>query len=158
MSDQTTVEEKQKEESRAQITRRRFLTTLFAAASAIGLGAFLAPLVRFAYPVVTGPVFERLRLASVEDITPEGVRFEYQEVPGMLIQKQDGSFAAFSLVCTHLGCIVRWDAIDREFKCPCHAGFFDEDGEVISGPPPRPLNRFTIAVENGGIFVEGIES
>lgn len=150
--------EEQSPETVLQMTRRRFLALLFAVASALGLGAFLAPLIRFAYPVVKGPVFERLKIAEVAAVTPQGVRFDYQDVPGTLIQKEDKTFAAYSLVCTHLGCIVKWEAENKQFHCPCHAGYFDENGDVISGPPPRPLAKFVLAVEGNDIFVERIET
>lgn len=141
-----------------EVTRRRFLTLLFAVASAIGLGSFVAPLLRYAYPVLRGQVYERQKVAAASQVTSEGVRFDYQDVPSMLIQKEDKSFAAYSLVCTHLGCIVKWEPKNRDFHCPCHAGKFDENGQVISGPPPKPLTQYKIAVEGDNIFVEGIVS
>ncbi len=44
--------------------------------------------------------------------------------------------------CTHLACTVRWKEDDRTFICPCHDATFDEQGQVVDGPPPRPLDRF----------------
>ena len=159
MSDSTTnTSQAPPPETAAEITRRRFLTSLFALASALGLGAIAAPLARFAYPVIKGQVFERLKVASAAAVTSEGVRFDYQDVPAMLIQKEDKSFAAYSLVCTHLGCIVKWETRISQFHCPCHAGYFDEDGQVVAGPPPSPLARYKLTVEAGDIYVEGIES
>jgi cytochrome b6-f complex iron-sulfur subunit len=145
-------------ESAIEITRRRFLTLVFGVASALGLSAFAAPLVRFAYPVLKGQVFEKQKIAEVAAMTPEGVRFDYQDVPSMLIQKEDKSFAAFSLVCTHLGCIVKWEPAKRDFHCPCHAGKFDENGVNVAGPPPSPLPKYKISVEGPDIFVEGLET
>jgi Rieske Fe-S protein len=46
---------------------------------------------------------------------------------------------ALSATCTHLGCQVRWDATNEQFKCPCHGGVYGRDGAVLEGPPPRPL-------------------
>lgn len=143
-------------ETTSEVTRRRFMTLLFAGATAIGLGGFMAPLVRFAYPVLKGQVYEKLKVASVTGVTAEGVRFEYQDVPSQLIQLEDKSFAAFSLVCTHLGCIVKWEPKINDFHCPCHAGKFDVNGQVISGPPPKPLTRYNVVVEAGDVYVEGI--
>lgn len=147
----------EQKESAVVVTRRRFLTALFALATAVGLGGFAAPLIRFAYPVLKGQVFERVKVATAAAVPPEGIRFEYQEIPSMLIQKEDKSFAAFSLVCTHLGCIVKWEAPKKDFHCPCHAGIFNDDGEVVSGPPPKPLAKYKLAIEGNDIFVEGIE-
>lgn len=144
-------------ESFGAVTRRKFLTLLFGIATAVGLGGFAAPLIRFAYPVLKGQVFERVKIASAAAVTPDGIRFEYQDIPSMLIQRDDKSFAAFSLVCTHLGCIVKWEAPKKIFHCPCHAGQFNDNGERIAGPPPRPLTKYKLAVEGNDIFVEGIE-
>lgn len=141
----------------AEVTRRRFLTLLFGLASALGLGAFVAPLVRYAYPVLKGEVFERMLVANITDLDPlgEGVRFDYQEIPCQLIQMEDSTYAAFSLICTHLGCIVKWQEEEAIFHCPCHAGIFGPDGQVQSGPPPKPLDQLIVAVEGQNIYIEG---
>lgn len=67
-----------------------------------------------------------------------------------------GNFVVFSRVCTHLGCLVRWDENKRHFHCPCHGGVFDQDGNVITGPPPRPLKRRSVKVENGILYVREV--
>lgn len=160
MSDGVTTDsagQPQPPEPVSEVTRRRFLSLLFAAASAVGVGAVAAPVIRFAYPVIKGQVFERVKIGSVGAVPADGIAFEYQEIPSMLILKEDKSVAAFSRVCTHLGCIVKWEANKRRFHCPCHAGFYDEDGLVTGGPPPRPLPEYKLAIERNDIFVEGIE-
>jgi cytochrome b6-f complex iron-sulfur subunit len=63
-------------------------------------------------------------------------------------------FRAFSAICTHLGCIVGWDAARRQIECPCHAGFFDLNGRVVSGPPPRPLTEYGVVVVNNEVIVK----
>ncbi|HZV13478.1 MAG TPA: Rieske (2Fe-2S) protein, partial [Candidatus Kapabacteria bacterium] len=68
----------------------------------------------------------------------------------MVMREQDGSFAALDLKCTHAGCIVHWQPNQKIFKCPCHGGEYDATGKVIKGPPPRPLNRLQVAVNNHG--------
>jgi Rieske Fe-S protein len=60
---------------------------------------------------------------------------------------------AISAGCTHLGCIVTWDEDQNIFKCPCHDGRYDADGNVLSGPPPAPLKRHPARVEDGKIFL-----
>ena len=141
-----------------EITRRRFLTLVFGLASALGLGAFAAPLVRYAYPVLKGEVYEKVKVSTTADVTADGVRFDYQDVPSMVIQKKDKSYAAFSLVCTHLGCIVKWVAKDNDFECPCHGGKFDENGKNVAGPPPSPLTQYNLTVQGTDIYVEGIKT
>jgi menaquinol-cytochrome c reductase iron-sulfur subunit len=70
----------------------------------------------------------------------------------------EGDVIAFSNICTHLSCRVTWNEEKQQYICPCHAGFFDINGEVISGPPPRPLNQYSTQVEAGNLsllFKEG---
>jgi len=60
---------------------------------------------------------------------------------------------AISAACTHLGCIVTWNAEQQIFTCPCHDGRYDTEGKVISGPPPRPLRRHKTKIEDGRILL-----
>ena len=57
------------------------------------------------------------------------------------------SVHAMSATCTHLGCQVRWDAAATRFRCPCHGGVFDVQGNVVEGPPPRPLDRIDARID-----------
>jgi nitrite reductase/ring-hydroxylating ferredoxin subunit len=60
---------------------------------------------------------------------------------------------ALESTCSHLGCSVRWDAQATQFRCPCHGGTYDQQGNVIAGPPPRPLTRLEVKIEDGDCFV-----
>ncbi len=50
--------------------------------------------------------------------------------------------------CSHLGCSVSWDAETSHFRCPCHGGVYNESGTVVDGPPPRPLSRLDVKIED----------
>jgi Rieske Fe-S protein len=54
----------------------------------------------------------------------------------------------FSATCTHLGCQVLWDAGTKHFRCPCHGGVYDAKGQVLDGPPPRPLTIIEVKVDS----------
>ncbi|MGB7437058.1 MAG: Rieske (2Fe-2S) protein [Candidatus Acidiferrum sp.] len=62
-------------------------------------------------------------------------------------------FIAFSVDCTHLGCPIRWLPTANLFMCPCHGGVFYADGTVASGPPPRPLFRYPVRVQDGEVQI-----
>ncbi len=64
---------------------------------------------------------------------------------------------AFDPHCTHLGCPIQFVEGARAFLCPCHGGVFDHRGDVVSGPPPRPLARYETKVEEGEIFIGALE-
>lgn len=63
------------------------------------------------------------------------------------------SFVAYSVYCTHTGCPVEFVQSASLFLCPCHGGVFDGDGAVLSGPPPRPLDRVPVRVQDGRVEV-----
>jgi Rieske Fe-S protein len=69
----------------------------------------------------------------------------------------DGRLVGWSAVCTHLACAVLWREEDGHLECPCHDGVFDPaTGEVVAGPPPRPLPRVRLREDDaGGIWAVG---
>jgi len=71
-----------------------------------------------------------------------------------LVLGENGEITAFNKSCTHLGCPYRWDDNEKVFKCPCHTATFAKNGEVLSGPPPRSLDRFPVKVEHGIVLVK----
>lgn len=70
-----------------------------------------------------------------------------------IIRRNEGEVRVFSDICTHLGCRVTWQPDQEHYISPCHDGHFDVLGNVVSGPPPRPLDEFAAEMENGNLFV-----
>ena len=64
-----------------------------------------------------------------------------------------GGITVFSDACTHLSCKVHWDPGRGVFVCPCHDGIFDQEVNVVSGPPPKPLRHFQAKVENDQLMI-----
>jgi Rieske Fe-S protein len=76
-----------------------------------------------------------------------------RDVAIYVVNEGDGTFTIFDDRCTHLGCPFNWDEDGSKFVCPCHNGVFDEEGRVLGGPPPRPLDRYRYRVEQGVLYV-----
>ncbi|HLZ62386.1 MAG TPA: ubiquinol-cytochrome c reductase iron-sulfur subunit [Ktedonosporobacter sp.] len=71
---------------------------------------------------------------------------------GILINLPGYGLVAYSDVCTHLSCAVLYQG-DGKLHCPCHEGLFDAaTGNVLAGPPLRPLPLIQLARENGVIY------
>jgi Rieske Fe-S protein len=71
--------------------------------------------------------------------------------PAVLLRLSDSEYRAYSRRCTHAGCSVDFDGRSRYFKCPCHRGAYDaRAGQVMFGPPQRPLDEIMLEVRAGG--------
>lgn len=76
----------------------------------------------------------------------------YGATPALVVRTPE-SIRCFSLVCTHLGCLVQWQEGAKEFYCPCHDGRFDQFGEVLAGPPPLPLEQIAVRVDGETVII-----
>ena len=71
-----------------------------------------------------------------------------------VIRKDENQVIVISNICTHLGCRVSWHSELQHYVSPCHNGHFDMIGNVISGPPPRPLDEFVTKIEDGNLVIQ----
>ena len=71
-----------------------------------------------------------------------------------VVKKSENEVRVFSDICTHLGCRISWHADQEHYISPCHNGHFDIVGNVVSGPPPRPLDEYITKIENGNLLVQ----
>jgi Rieske Fe-S protein len=142
----------------AQVTRREFCNFLFLTSSALFLGSagFAGKL---AYNSSFEQTFAPMKIDGSEALTPgTAINFRYpnESDTGILIRAADGQYNAFEQKCTHLTCPVYYAKENDRIECPCHEGGFDaHTGNVLFGPPPRPLGRIEIEERNGGIWAVG---
>jgi Rieske Fe-S protein len=152
----------------SDMNRRKFMEVgIYAITGAITVVSGAA-LTRFA----VGPSFRKEKVKWIEvelDESAESnpgfsrVVLEYERKDGWLTASarslayvkrvKADEVIAISAACTHLGCIVTWDEEQQIFKCPCHDGRYSPEGQVISGPPPRPLRRHKTKIEDGRILL-----
>lgn len=72
----------------------------------------------------------------------------------VVVNTKAGGIKVFSAICTHLGCIVYWRSEKNVIHSPCHDGLFNPvTGAVVSGPPPRPLPSYELAIKDGKVYV-----
>ncbi len=82
-----------------------------------------------------------------------GKIIKFGRKPVLLIKDEVGEFHAFDGTCTHLDCIVQYRDDTKQIWCACHNGIYDISGGTISGPPPRPLQEFTVNIVNDEIVI-----
>ena len=69
------------------------------------------------------------------------------------IYRKGAKVIAYDPSCPHLGCHVEYKEKKKRYVCPCHGGVFDEEGNRLSGPPPRGLTKVAAKEEAGRIWV-----
>lgn len=132
-------------------SRRKFLLRLSWTGLILYFGAFLAALLRFLWPRVSTRPSMSVQVGFPDDYRPGEVA--YLRGLKLFIVRDGESFLSFSARCTHLSCLVVWNRDHRMFLCPCHGGKFDPEGRNIEGPPPRPLDAFSLRLDDNGHLV-----
>jgi cytochrome b6-f complex iron-sulfur subunit len=91
---------------------------------------------------------------SLNDITENSAKvIRYNNIPTLIIHRKHDEIYALSAVCTHLGCIVKWDETKGLIVCPCHEAIFDLQGNILAGPAPLPLTSFPIKIAQEKIVI-----
>jgi Rieske Fe-S protein len=143
------------EESEERIGRRSFLNVLLGITAAGWLGSILFPIVEyFKIPPRKEEEPASVVAANIKNLKPnEGVIFKFGSEPGLLVLGPDGQLRAFSAVCTHLDCTVKYRPDLQKIHCACHGGTYDLNGRNISGPPPRPLTQYRVVQKGDDVIV-----
>jgi arsenite oxidase small subunit len=142
------------------VTRRGFLKTSGWAIVGVSAAVLGVPLIAYYYPKKLEEIpAEPVAAGSLEDLpVGDSITIQYGRYPALVINTEDG-LRAYSAVCTHFACLVKWDAELGQIVCPCHEGYFRvEDGSVISGPPPRELDAFPVTIGDDGLIYVGEEA
>jgi nitrite reductase/ring-hydroxylating ferredoxin subunit len=94
------------------------------------------------------------RIIGAESLLPgNALAFNYPTAhdPALLVRAPTGALYAYGQRCTHRSCSVNFDRRTNRFECPCHRGAFDlTTGNVLQGPPRRPLNQIELELRAGG--------
>ena len=114
------------------------------------------------------PVAEIAKLADLEPGAEISFSYPDENSPAVLLRLDgpaengigpDQSIVAFSVLCTHKGCPVDWNADHKMLICPCHWSSFDpaKKGRMIIGQASQGLPQITLAIEDGAVRAVGVE-
>jgi len=136
-------------------SRRGLVGWLLGSGFAASLTAFVYPVIRFMNPpnLPEATVNE----ASVGTVAEFGVNtgkiVKFGSRPVLVIRSGEDDWRAFTGTCTHLDCTVQYREDSRDIWCACHNGTYDINGRVIAGPPPRPLEEYTVRLRGDEVVV-----
>ncbi len=133
--------------------RRSFLKTILAIFGATTAGSFVYPLYRYLTPPASAARSRTLIIPKQEVPLGDAKEIVVNGVPALILNRPGKGLIAISRVCTHLGCLVQFDQENKQLLCPCHAGTYDLEGNIVSGPPPKPLPKLPLRVEGETIII-----
>jgi Rieske Fe-S protein len=150
MDDKTPVEKK-------PISRRRLIAYAWIGAAAIVMGELIGGTFAFLWPRRKGPKAETVFIAGKVTDFKVGEVIPFRKERTFIVRTEEG-FLAISSVCPHLHCVVNWNAVIKEFECPCHGAKFNQFGEVVAGPPPRPLDLYKLQIVAGNVVIDTVSA
>ena len=155
-------------EQMKNLDRRKFLVRLSILAGAIPAAVVSVPI----FSALLGPLLQRQKqdwrkVADLGDIAVgETKLITYvnadplpwagvtAKAAAYVRRESEEKLIAFSAHCTHLGCPIRWEADAQLFMCPCHGGVYYKDGTVAAGPPPKPLTKIEVRINQGDVEIK----
>ncbi len=143
----------------AQVTRREFCNFLALTSTALFVSAAVLA-GKAALDSRFEPSYAPMRIEGAENLSPDSslnFRYPNEDDTAILVRSANGEYHAYGQKCTHLACPVYFEQKRRRLECPCHEGGFDvQTGNVLYGPPPRPLDQIVLEVrERGEVWAVG---
>ena len=135
------------------MNRRSFLKSLAFILSSTVAASLIYPMARFLSPHQNKTREVKVTIKKSDVAVGEGKEIVVGGTPAIVVNARGIGYMALSRVCTHLGCLVEFDKSSNRFICPCHAGTFNIEGNVISGPPPKPLEKLPLNVQGDNIII-----
>jgi len=135
--------------------RRTLLRWLLGGGFTASVLSFLYPTVKFMNPpTVPEASTNEVSAGKVQSLKPNsGKIVKFGSRPALLIRVSETEWRAYSAICTHLNCTVQFQDSTRQIWCACHNGFYDLNGKVVSGPPPRPLEEYAVHIRGEDIVI-----
>lgn len=136
------------------VTRRQFILWAWGLAALALVVQAGGALYQFMKPTVQAGTFgSKVSAGNVKEFKV-GTVSTVREMHGFVSRVEDKGALVMAWRCTHLGCTVPWVSAEKRFHCPCHGSIFDEKGQVLAGPAPRPLDLYPAEVVNNELVVD----
>jgi len=141
--------------TKSDVSRRKFLNALFGGSLLAWLGTILYPVAKFLVPPPVPDIsVNSVEAGAISDFALNSSKIiRFGRKPVLVIRKKNGSFKALAATCTHLDCNVQFRSDLEQVWCACHNGFYDIEGRNISGPPPKPLAQYSVAISNDKVII-----
>jgi len=138
-----------------KLGRREFINTILGLAGSGAFASVVLPVFRFIIPPkVRSPKVTSLNAGKLADFPSKSSKIlRYGRIPIILVRSESDAISALAATCTHLDCIVQYQAERKQILCACHNGRYDLKGRNISGPPPKPLAEFNVSIIDGDIVI-----
>lgn len=135
------------------VTRRDTLRFLVAGSGALFLASAGLAVAGALRSSVAQRIVPIARIGEVAVNSSKVFNYPDEFAQGILVNLPGKGLVAYSDVCTHLSCAVFYQQGTQQFHCPCHEGYFDAyTGNVLAGPPTRPLPLIEIAVRGDTVY------
>ena len=84
--------------------------------------------------------------AVLENDTGHVLEYKGQKIG--VYKDTNGRIFTVKPICTHLGCLLSWNNLDKTWDCPCHCSRFDYMGHQLYNPAIRDLDVVDVETEN----------
>lgn len=139
---------------RVRIRRRGFINILIGFFGGLFALCSLYPVLSYLWPY-KGPSSGTGEFSlPLDDVPQNGYKVVNYKEDKVILIRLGNRVIALSAICPHLGCLVKYRE-EGFIQCPCHDGRFDFSGNVIAGPPPRPLVSYPVRIAQDKIVLGG---
>ncbi len=135
--------------------RRSLIRWLLGGGMFSSIASFLYPVTKFMMPPnVPEAAVNEVVAGKVQMLKPNTAAIvKFGNKPVLLVRVSETEWKALTAVCTHLNCTVQYQENTHQIWCACHNGYYDLDGKVLSGPPPKPLDEFVVRIRGDEVVI-----
>ena len=139
------------------MTRAGFLKWLIGIFGLAAIAGIVYPVLRFLKPsaALSGAIGQVANVGALTSFPAGQLTAVAVHDQPAAVHNLNGKYTVYSLICTHLGCVVTVEG--ETFKCPCHGSAFSADGKVTHGPATLPLPTYHSETQNGSLLVGPID-